>query len=170
MAVAALVPALVIFVTGIVLQFKKVAPWVQPPEHRGTGAVPSVSLETVLEAARSAPEAEIEGWVDVARIDVRPSRGMAKVVGRSGWEVQVDLGTGDVLQAAVRRSDWIESLHDGRFFGGDWSAWGVFVPTGLALTGLAVTGAWLWAAPVVSRRRSRIRRGRMAVERSAGQS
>lgn len=163
-AIIVLVPALVIFATGVVLHFKKVVPWIQPTEQRGTGEVPVVSLEQVLTAASSAPEAGISAWSDVSRIDVRPGRGIAKVQARSGWEVQVDLGTGEVVQSAYRRSDLIESIHDGRYFGGDAVAWGVFTPTGVLLVALLVTGAYLWMVPILSRRRHRIRAGRVRVD------
>ena len=87
------------------------------------------------------------GWDDVNRIDLRPGRGMAKVWLRNGWEVQVDLGSGRVLQAAYRRSDLIESLHDGSFFAGDLSRLGIFVPAGLCLLLMWVTGLWMFGCP-----------------------
>ena len=163
LAIACLVPATVIFATGVMLQFKKVVPWIQPAEVRGTGGEPAVSLEAVLAAAMGPPEAGIGGWGDVSRIDVRPGKGMAKVQSASGWEVQVDLGSGEVLQTAYRRSDLIEALHDGRFFG-DAVAWAVFTPTGVVLMGLLVTGAYLWALPVLTRRKARMAAARARVD------
>jgi uncharacterized iron-regulated membrane protein len=165
-AIVVLAPALLIFATGILLHFKKVVPWIQPTEHRGTGTEPVISMEALLAAAVTAPEAGIAGWDDVARIDLRPGRGVAKVQARSGWEVQVDLGTGAVVQVAYRRSDLIESLHDGRFFG-DVVAWAVFTPAGVVLMGLTVTGGYLWVVPILSRRRARIRAGRARVDGAA---
>ena len=165
MAIACLVPATVIFATGLLLQFKKVTPWIQPAEVRGTGVEPAVSMDGLLAAAMGAPEAGIGGWGDVAKIDVRPGKGMAKVQSRTGWEVQVDLGTGAVLQTAYRRSDLIESLHDGRFFG-DAVAWAVFTPTGVVLMGLVVTGAYLWALPVFTRRKARMAAARARIDAS----
>ncbi|MGH7857526.1 MAG: PepSY domain-containing protein, partial [Candidatus Binatia bacterium] len=98
-------PLLVIVSSGILLHLKKQWSWVQPPEQRGTGTAPAIALDEILAAARGVPGLEVNGWEDVNRIDLRPSRGLVKVWLESGWEVQVDLGTGRVLQSAYRRSD-----------------------------------------------------------------
>ncbi len=100
-------PVLVVICSGLLLQMKKHFAWVQPEEKRGTGTAPAVDLEGILASVRTASGLEVRGWEDVNRIDVRPSKGMAKVSLHSGWEVQVDLGTGRVLQTAYRRSDLI---------------------------------------------------------------
>ena len=65
----------------------------------------------------------------------------------NGYEVQVDLGTGHVLQTAYRRSDLIESIHDGSFFGGDWTKLGLFLPAGLTLLLLWLGGLWMFWVP-----------------------
>jgi hypothetical protein len=92
-----------------------------------------VPLEDVLTAVRGVPELKVSGWSDINRIDLRPGRGVAKVWLNSGWEAQVDLGTGAVMQVAYRRSDLIESIHDGSFFAGDWTKLGIFLPAGIGL-------------------------------------
>ena len=51
----------------------------QPVELRGTGKIPTISLEQILEVCRKVPEAEIESWNDINRIDMRPSRGILKI-------------------------------------------------------------------------------------------
>jgi hypothetical protein len=56
----------------------------------------------------------------------------------------VDLGTGRVLQHAYRRSDLIESIHDGSFFGGNWTKLGLFLPAGLMLLFLWISGLFLF--------------------------
>ena len=145
-AVAIAAPFLVVLLSGLVLQWKKEVAWVQPPEQRGAGTVPAVSFEAVLAAARSVPEAAIAGWPDVDRMDVRPGKGVVKVQAVNGWEVQVDLATGAVLQAAYRRSDLIETLHDGSFFHERAKHW-VFFPTGLVVLGLYLTGLYLFYLP-----------------------
>ena len=115
-AIVAALPFLLVIVTGLLLQVKKEWSWIQPPTQRGQGQTPAITLDQVLKAARSSPEAGVRGWQDVDRVDVRPDRGVAKVRTRGRWEVQVDLQTGEVLQTAYRRSDLIESLHDGSWF------------------------------------------------------
>lgn len=152
------VPLLVMIGTGILLQVKKQSTWVQPAEHRGSATVPRVDLDAILAAARRAPGLESTTWDDIDRLDVRPSKGIVKVVTLSRWEVQVDLGTGEVLQTAYRRSDVIESLHDGSFFGGDWTKLGLFLPTGVGLLLLWLGGMWMWWVPFAAKRRVRRRR------------
>lgn len=153
-------PMLVVIVTGVLLQVKKQVPWVQPPERRGSATEPTLAFEALLAAVRTQPGLEATGWDDVRRVDARPSRGMAKVVLDSGHEVQVDLASGEVLQTAMRRSDLIESLHDGSFFGGDVGRFGVFLPTAIVLFMMWCTGLWMFALPFVVRRRRAARAAR----------
>ncbi len=148
------VPFLLVIVTGLLLQLKKEIAWVQPPAAKGTGSAPVVGLDAVLDAARSVPEAEITGWADVDRIDLQPGRGLAKVLAKNRWEVQVDLGTGAVLRSAYRRSDLIEALHDGSWFHDRAKLW-VFLPAGVVVLGLWFTGAYLFVLPIAVRRRQR---------------
>ncbi len=145
-------PFLLVILTGILLQLKKEIPWVQPPSAKGHGTAPAVNLDAVLAAAMTVPEAGITGWADVDRIDVQPGRGLAKVQGKNRWEVQVDLGTGAVLHAAYRRSDLIEQLHDGSWFHDRAKLW-VFLPAGVVVLGLWLTGAYLFVLPIAVRRR-----------------
>lgn len=79
---------------------------------------------------------------------------MAKVQCRNRWEVQVDLKTGDVLNVNYRRSDFIESLHDGSFFSEPAKLW-VFLPNGFILLGLWCTGVYLWWLPFGVKRKKR---------------
>ena len=156
-AIAAAAPILLIICTGLLLQLKKQVTWVQPPTQRGTGTEPGIGFDAILKAAAAVPEAEIGSWGDVLRLDIQPPRGLVKVHARNHWEVQVDLGTGAVLQSRYRRSDLIESLHDGSFFH-DKAKLLVFLPCGVLLLGLWVTGVYLWALPIVAKRSGRLRR------------
>lgn len=145
-------PVLVIIVTGILLQLKKELPWVQPPEQRGVGKSPGVSLARILEVCRTIPEAEVRDWSDINRIDIRPSRGMLKVWAKSNWEIQLDADTAEVLQVAYRRSDLIESIHDGSWFHDLVKHW-VFLPSALTLLLLWATGLYLFLLPFMVRRK-----------------
>ena len=80
---------------------------------------------------------------------------MVKVWLHNGYEVQVDLGTGAILQTAYRRSDFIESIHDGSFFAGDWTKLGLFLPTGICVLLLWLGGLWMWWVPFAAKRRRR---------------
>lgn len=150
-------PVSLVLCTGILLQVKKQVAWIQPPTQRGGDGPPEVSFEQILEAARRAPEAGVGGWDDVDRLDVRLDRGLVKVVCKSRWEIQVDTTTGEVLQVAYRRSDLIESLHDGSFFH-DQAKLLIFLPSGAVLLGLWATGMYLWALPIAAKRAGRRRR------------
>jgi len=151
------IPLLVIVCTGILLQVKKQASWIQPTEQRGTGTTPNLEFEQILTTLRQVPEMGVSGWDDIDRLDVRPGKGIIKVLLHTGWELQLDLGTGQVLQVAYRRSDLIESLHDGSFFAGDWTKLGLFLPTGIVLLFMWMTGIWLFWLPFSVKRKRRLR-------------
>ena len=141
-----------IIVTGIILQLKKDVAWVQPPTINGSSQSMVLSFERILEVTRTVPEAGIDSWDDVDRLDVRPGKGMLKVRGKNRWEVQIDTKTGDVLHVAYRRSDLIEDIHDGSFFHDKLKLW-LFLPSGLILLGLWITGLYLFALPHMTRRK-----------------
>lgn len=152
-------PLLIIITSGILLQTKKQWSWVQPAEQRGTGTVPAITFDHILASLRSVPNLGVRGWNDVDRLDVRPGRGVAKVTLKSRWEVQVDLGSGRVLQTAYRRSDLIESIHDGSFIAGDWTKLGLFLPAGVTLLLLWTSGVWMvWVQLNGKRKRRAVRR------------
>ena len=145
-AILVALPFLVVIVTGILLQVKKEWSWVQPPSKRGKGTTPTIKLDAILDAAKSYPEVGVQSWQDVDRIDVQPGRGIAKLQAHSRWEVQVDLESGAVLQVAYRRSDLIESIHDGSWFHDSAKLW-IFLPTALIVLGLWFTGMYLFVLP-----------------------
>lgn len=143
--------------TGILLLFKKDVAWIQPPTQRGVASNEfGIGFEDVLTACRSDPRLEVSTWDDIDRLDVRPGKGMMKVRTNNSWEAQVDLATGELLQVQYRRSDLIESIHDGSFFG-DWAHDWVWTATALSLFFLAFSGYWLWIEPKVRRARRKKR-------------
>lgn len=158
-AIAIALPALLVIATGVILQVKKQSAWVQPPAQRGSAEIPTLPFSRMLEIARSVPEAGISSWDDIDRLDVRPGKGMLKLRAKNRWEIQLDTDTGEILQVAYRRSDLIESLHDGSWFHEFAKLW-VFLPNGLILLGLWFTGVYLWGLPIYKRWRSRRRAAR----------
>jgi uncharacterized iron-regulated membrane protein len=146
-------PVAVIIGTGVLLQVKKQWGWVQPAEIRGTGTTPAISFDQIVAAVQGVPGLGVTGWSDIKRMDIRADRGLAKVTVTGDVEVQVDLGTGKVLKTAYRRSDLIESLHDGSFFLGDLTKLGLFLPTGIALCVMWLTGLWMFWLPFSVRRK-----------------
>jgi uncharacterized iron-regulated membrane protein len=165
-AIITIAPVAVVIATGLILQLKKQSDWIQPPSARGVaslgGGERALDLDGILESARGVENAGIETWSDVDRLDVRPDKGIVKVRANSRWEVQVDLHSGEVLQTMYRRSDLIESIHDGSFFGGDFAKLYVFLPSGVILFALWLTGAYLWVLPIWNKRAGRKRRAQQA--------
>ena len=138
---------------------KKQADWIQPPTLRGAGREPRLSFAEILERARQVPEAEIEGWDDIDRLDVQPDRGIVKVKARNRWEIQIDIGDGRILQTAYRRSDLIEDIHDGSWFH-EKIKLGVFLPSAVVLLCLWLTGLYLFILPYQVKRRARRQAGK----------
>jgi uncharacterized iron-regulated membrane protein len=162
------VPLAVVIVTGVILQLKKELAWIQPPTHHGSADSPTIRFDEILAAVQRVAEANVHGWEDIDRLDVRPGKGMLKVRCRNQWEVQLDAVTGQVLQVAYRRSDLIESIHDGSFFGDPMKLW-VFLPSAIVLGVLWCTGIYLFALPYWAKwtRRSTKRRSQARPDAAA---
>lgn len=150
-------PFAIVLVTGVLLLLKKDLDWVQPPTVRGGQPGVSLTFDEVLTIARTVPEAGIQGWMDIDRLDVRPGKGMLKVRAENRWEIQIDANSGAILQVAYRRSDFIESIHEGSVFG-EFVKYRVFLPTALIVIGLWVTGMVLFFHPYVAKARNKRRR------------
>jgi uncharacterized iron-regulated membrane protein len=158
-------PLLVILATGLMLHYRKQNSWVQPTEQKGQGSIPLVSFERVLEACRGEGACEVSSWADIARVDVRPSKGILKVTCKNNQEVQIDLATGEVLQVAYRRSDMINAIHEGAYFG-EAVKWYIFLPAGGAMLVMWFTGMWLFALPWLRKSRSQVRNSTLPVRMS----
>jgi hypothetical protein len=156
-AVVIALPLIIVVATGLLLQLKKQSDWIQPPSQTGTKGGLTIGFDRILEIARSVPQAGVSGWDDIDRLDVRPGKGMVKVRCKNRLEIQIDTHTGEILQVSVRRSDLIESIHDGSFFFKGAKLW-IFLPSALILAGLWGTGLYLFLLPYLARRRRRIRR------------
>ena len=128
------------------LLLKKEVAWIQPPTVKGQTEVPTMSFAEILEVAKSVDEAGIDSWDDIERLDIRPAKRVTKIRSVENWEVQIDHGTGDVTSVAFRRSDIIESIHDGSFFHYGVKL-GAFLPAGLILLVLWLSGMYLFFHP-----------------------
>jgi hypothetical protein len=138
------------------LLLKKDFAWIQPPTIKGEEEGLALNFDQVLAIARTVPEAGIETWADVDRLDVRPGKGMLKVRAENSWEIQIDANSGRVLQVAYRRSDLIERIHDGSFFGSYAKHW-LFLPSTMVLIGLWGTGLVMFFHPHLARSKRRRR-------------
>lgn len=153
---------------GILLMLKKEISWIQPETVAGsTTDIPVLTLEELFLAATTVPEAQSWVWSDLDRVDFKPGKGMVKFVGSNSYEVQVDTKTGAVLQVAYRRSDFIESLHDGSFFS-DATKLFVFLPAGGVLFVLWATGLYLFFMPRIKKRRNKQKKKEAARLRAEG--
>lgn len=146
-AVLVLVSAL----TGIFLALKKDFDILQPPTQKGVSKN-LADWKPISELANIATEAFYEKYPEqkgngVDKMDVRPSKGVVKVIFDNGWwEVQIDGVSGEVKSIARRHSDWIEALHDGSIISDGFKLLSMNV-LGLGLLVMLVTGLWLYYGP-----------------------
>ncbi|MFZ1808562.1 MAG: PepSY-associated TM helix domain-containing protein [Cyclobacteriaceae bacterium] len=142
---------IIISITGILLSWKKNIDLLQPPEQKGTSSdlTQWVSVESIVQSASHAVDSVVGRNIEVDKLDVRPSKGIIKVLFKEGyWEVQVDGTTGKSLSVMQRHTDWIEQLHDGSIINdfvkltySNILGWGVLI--------LTLSGFWLWYGPKV---------------------
>jgi len=148
-----MLPLGVIIVAGLVLMLKKDVDWIQPPTQRSEIAVtgvPDTSLAQLYETAAAIPELEITAWDQFDRIDIRSDRGVVKFIAPNRWEAQIDLVTLEILSLQYRRSDLFEQIHDGSFFA-DWVKTFIFLPVGVVLFVIWLTGIWMFFEPYIKR-------------------
>lgn len=154
-AIIAALPLVVMIGAGILLMLKKEVAWIQPASMRSEQAgVPLTSIRTLFDAAAGDERFHVTSWQDLDRIDIKPEKGIVKFIAKSGLEAQVDLYSADVLQVAERRSDLIEAIHDGSYFA-DWIKLYVFLPVGIFLLGLWITGLYLFIRTEYKKAQSR---------------
>lgn len=138
-ALVIFLPVIIVVTSGVLLQVKKEFTWIQPSTMKGSQGSPSLDFEDILVIAKTVPQAQINTWNDIDRLDVRPSKGVIKIQAQNAWEIQIDGATGDILQTAYRRSDTIEQIHDGSWFFEGAKLW-VFLPSAIVLWLIWATG------------------------------
>lgn len=154
-SIAVALPLMLMIGAGLFLMLKKEVSWIQPETQRGSAVgVPQLTVDQLFEAAKSVEAAQLTRWEDLERADFKPGKGVIKFVGTNDWEVQVDTHTGDILQVAYRRSDFIESLHDGSFFSDGVKLY-LFLPAGIVLFVLWLTGLYLFFLPHIKKQQKR---------------
>jgi uncharacterized iron-regulated membrane protein len=144
-------------VTGILLGWKKHSgELIMPDTYQGTTTEMTewLPMDRLSSLAASALDEYTGERSEVDRIDVRPGKGMLKVLFKNRQlEVQLDGATGEVLSVGRRNNDWIEQVHDGSIID-DWlgipnGIFKVFYNSlmGVALIIFTLTGFWLWYGP-----------------------
>lgn len=151
-ALVIFIPIVMVIGSGLLLQIKKEVEWIQPATQKGQHSNPTLSFAAILQIASTVEEAQIESWQDVDRLDVRPSKGLIKVLAKNDIEIQLDSHSGSILQTAYRRSDTIEAIHDGSWFFEGAKLW-VFLPVAVVLLFLWLSGLVLLYTTLTSRYR-----------------
>jgi uncharacterized iron-regulated membrane protein len=140
-AIAVAAPLLIVIATGIFLQVRKPVEWIQPAAERGSATFqPRVSQDQILQAVRSVPRMNVDGWDDLLVTDYRPRKGIIKVRTPGELETQIDATTGAVIKTGQRWNDIVMKIHDGSAFGG--RLW-LFLPAGMGALFLTVSGLYL---------------------------
>jgi len=141
--------------SGFLLLLKKDYAWLQPKVVRGADGPPQQlqPLYAVYGAVFALGLPQFRSEADIARVDFRPSHRVHKVTSvHDDLEVQVCAITLATSGPAVRRSDWLERLHDGSWAGP--AMHGIVMPAAaLVLLFLAGSGYVMWAVPKLRRRR-----------------
>ena len=141
-------PVFIVIGSGLLLQVKKEIDWIQPPtqkvsqtllEEATDSSSTIISSQQILQAVQTVSNAQLTRWEDIDRLDIRPNKGIIKVRGNNHWEVQLNAYTGAVLQTAYRRTDTIESIHDGSWFFEGAKLY-LFLPVALLLFVIWLTG------------------------------
>jgi uncharacterized iron-regulated membrane protein len=142
--------------TGLLLAWKKDISLIQPPTQKGEKIelsvwMPIAELAKKAEVALQEAQPQLENY-KIDRIDLRPSKGIAKCLFKKGyWEVQIEGKTGKILSIARRHSDWIEALHDGSIISNFFKLISMnFLGIGLLILGFS--GFFLWYNPKRIRR------------------
>ncbi|MCI5045140.1 MAG: PepSY domain-containing protein [Aquisalinus sp.] len=148
---------------GLLLILKKEFEWIQPPTMKGEARtdIPSKTIEELFLIAQGIEELDLDEWSELSRVDFKPDKGVVKFVSPNNWEAQIDTTNGEVLQVKFRRSDIIEALHDGSYFG-EWVKLYVFFPSGVILLILWGTGIYLFILPHWKRAQRRHKRSSTA--------
>ncbi|PHS69180.1 MAG: hypothetical protein COB23_07475 [Methylophaga sp.] len=152
-AITCALPILIVLISGVLLLLKKEIDWIQPPTVKTDSRTSHLEFEQILAVAKTVKQADITGWHDIKRLDIRPNKGVIKVQTENQWEIQLDYATAEILHVAYRRSDFIETIHDGSFFH-DVAKLAVFLPAAIILLVLWITGIYLFLLPYLVKRKS----------------
>lgn len=149
-----IIPLIIVLGSGLLLQVKKEFAWIQPKTVKTKYRELTLTFDKILEVAKTVEEAKIRTWKDIKLLDVRPGKGITKVRGKNNWEIQIHNESGKVLAVNFRRSDIIESIHDGSWFHDAAKLW-LFLPSALILLLLSITGFYLFLKMLPSKIKKR---------------
>jgi len=157
----------IIAVTGLLLGWKKHSGGIiLPKSYQGKSTDPKdwLPVDVLRQKAITVAQEQISPDLssELDRIDFRPDKGMVKFVFvEDYWGIQLDCATGELLHIERRRSDFIESVHDGSILdvliGTDGGEIKLVYTTimGGALLLFTISGFWLWYGPKQFRHRGK---------------
>ncbi len=149
-----IIPFSIVLLSGILLQVKKEFTWIQPKTVKTKYRELTLSFDKILEAAISVENVGVKSWKDVKLLDVRPGKGITKIRTKDNWEIQIDNKTAEVLAVNFRRSDIIESIHDGSWFHEKAKLW-LFLPAAIIMLMMSITGIYLFFKNLPSKLRKK---------------
>lgn len=156
-----------ISVSGVLLGWKK---------HSGGVLLPATTKGTSSNLVEWLPLADLEQKafkvlhdsvgktlsLELDRIDVRKEKGIVKFIFAEHLNsIQLDGASGELLQIGIRRSDFIEQVHDGSILDDYFNTPNGIIKIGytsimgVALLIFSVTGFWLWYGPKRMRKRAK---------------
>jgi len=153
---------LVMSATGLLLGIKKQTHLLAPTEKGGSRDLSEwLSFDSLARNAvtylRDSVDPALSPEID--RMDVRPGNGIVKFRFKHHYHgLQLDGSTGRLLSTEIRRSDFIEQIHDGSILDSlfglqkDQVKVSYNVIMGLSLFMLVISGFWLWYGPKRLRR------------------
>lgn len=142
--------------TGLLLGWKKQS-GLLPKTQKGSNVETQawISLDSISNIAIRYAEQKLKKSPEIDRIDVRPQKGVAKIVYAHHFtELQIDCATGQIVAVNARNSDLIEKIHDGSILDfelnpdGEQFKLGYTTLAGAGLVLLALSGFWLWYNPI----------------------
>ncbi|WP_262917631.1 PepSY-associated TM helix domain-containing protein [Cognataquiflexum rubidum] len=145
----------VIGITAILLAWKKELGLI-PKTQTTKVESPSnwIPLERMMEIGQTFARDSLQKSDLIDRIDVRPEKGIAKIVFKRHFtEIQVDGYSGEILSVSQRNSDLVEKIHDGSIFDflmvsdSEISKITYSTLTSVVLLLLCFTGFFLWYLP-----------------------
>ncbi|SDY84593.1 PepSY-associated TM region [Rhodonellum ikkaensis] len=146
---------LVIGTTAILLAWKKQLELV--PKTQGTRVEVRthwISLDSMIIIGQEYMRDSLGKTAEIDRLDVRPGKGIAKVVFKGHFtELQIDGFTGEILSVKQRNSDLIEKIHDGSIIdflidpNSERAKLIYSTLTSLVLIFLCISGFYLWHNP-----------------------
>lgn len=127
-----------------------------PPTEKGISMDSEnwLSLDSIQSIALTYANQQVKEGSTISRIDVRPQKGIAKVVFANHFaEVQIDCQSGKILSTKKRYSDLIESIHDGsiidKLFGLNHQPFKLLYTSilSISLILLCISGFFMWVNP-----------------------